>query len=532
MRRAGGILLLAFWCTSAAGQLPVHSIMDNSVFNLHGEGEALWVGPYLNVTRDGGLTWQAPDADSLTGLTNRAYSIDVEGDVIWAGLGTERTVDSGTSRTVVDLTRGFLISTDGGATWDYRSPLAPADRDPSTTGILDLPDDTLTTYGDVKLPTLPITVPEQSPPWDLDYDPISDEIWVASQLAGLRRSRDGGQTWQRIVLPPDTTAYLAPELGYEFPFYVAPVLGPLDSFHGLNFQVFSVLVDGAGTVWAGTAAGLNRSLDGGVRWHHYTTQDGLTGNFVVSIEEQPRQGTSPAVWIAARPGRAAEGTGDGEQFGVVVTRDQGQSYEQVLVDDQPMYDFAFDGHRVYIAGFGGLFISDDDGRTFRTEREFYDPARPERTLLSSTRAYSVAITTSGLWVGTEDGLFNSRDHGETWRSFRADVPLDPAGLPRIIPPEMVPQVETYAYPNPFSPSTDRLVRMRVATSSSAPVTIRIFDYGMNLVRRVTGQGGAGDEQEVAWDGTSMDGTRVANGPYFYAAQTSEGTVWGKILVIE
>ncbi len=519
-------VLLCLVCTSAFGQHPTQSILYNSVTNLHAEGDVLWVGPFLNFTRDGGASWQVAHADSLMGLTNRVYSLDVDGDVIWVGLGTTRTIESSGTQQAVDLVRGFIFSTDGGATWTYRSPDAPGDNDPETTGILDLPSDTVTVYGGVALPTLPITVPEQSPPWDIDYDPLSGDVWAACQLAGLRRSKDGGLTWQRIVLPPDTTAYLSPELGYQFPFFVQPTRVPVDQFFGLNFQLFSVLADAAGTVWAGSAGGLNRSDDGGDSWHHYTTDDGLTGNWILSIEEQPRAGTSPAIWVATGPGR-----GVGEHYGAVVSRDHGETFEQVLINET-VYDFAFDGSRVYIAGLGGLFISEDDGRTFRTEREFYDPTQPERTTLPGTAAYAVAVAPSGLWVGTQDGLFKSQDGGDTWRIYRADVPLSPDGLPPNVPASRVPKVEAYAYPNPFSPSSDRLVRLRYRLEAEGQVTIRILDYGMNLVRRLYDSGSGRGEREVSWDGISDSGTRVANGPYFYAIQTGADTFWGKILVLE
>ncbi len=530
LRDGLGILAGLLVCTLAVWVVPAqhttHSILYNSVTNLHADGDALWVGPFLNVTRDGGTTWQVADADSLAGLVNRVYSIDVGDDVVWVGLGTTRSVESGTGQQSVDMARGFLFSTDGGASWTYRSPNAPADSDPATTGILDLPDDTVTVYGGIALPTLPVTVPEQSPPWDIDYDPLTRHLWSASQLAGLRRSTDDGRSWQRIVLPPDTTAYLAPELGYQFPYFVQPTRVPIDQFFGLNFQAFSVLVDATGTVWAGSAGGLNRSVDSGVRWTHYTVDDGLTGNWILSIEEQPRAQGPPAIWAATGPGRGA-----GQAYGVVVTRDGGHTFEQVLINET-VYDFAFDGSSVYIAGLGGLFISDDDGRTFRTEREFYDPTQPERTTLPNTEAYSVETSPTGVWAGTEDGLFNSRDGGRTWRIFRADVPLSPDGLPPSVPASRVPRVEAYAYPNPFSPSSDRLVRLRYKLVSESAVTIRIFDFGMNLVRRLHVSGAGTGEREVSWDGTSDSGTRVANGPYFYAIGVEGDTFWGKILVLE
>ena len=526
------LIIAGFGNVGAYGQIPTHSILNNSVTNLHAEGDVLWVGPHLNVTRDGGHSWYVADADSLVGLRNRVYSIDAEGDVIWVGLGTTRRVGTANGNEVVDLAKGFLFSEDGGTSWNYRSPLPPQDRDPTTTGILDLPEDTLITYGNVQIVALAITVPDVSPPWDIDYDPVTGNVWAANQLAGLRRSRDQGRSWQRVILPPDTTRFLSPLLGYDFPYFVQPTNVPREQFYGLNFQVFSVLADKAGTIWTGTADGVNRSTDGGESWYHFTVEDGLTGNLVISIEEQLRSSPDPVIWIATRPGYKRPGNEQYEQnYGVVVTRDSGQTFEQVLFGD-PVWDFAFDDDRVYIAGNSGLHISEDDGRTFRTVRDFFDPSQPERTRLPNTAAYAVAVNSHGLWVGTEDGLFRSRNGGDTWQLFRTDVPLSPDERASLVPIEMVPRVKTYAYPNPFSLSSDRLVRIRYQTESSGSVTVRIFDFSMSLVRTLSATAQQRGEHDISWDGIDSRGTRVANGSYFYAVEIGRKTVWGKILVLE
>ena len=515
-----------FDASAAAGLLPSPGILRNSVANLHAEGDSLWVGPFLNLTTDGGTTWQVADADSLGGLRNRVYSLDVEGDVIWAGLGIalNREIDGQTQET--DIARGFIVSEDGGTTWSYRTILAPSDNDPATTGILDLPSDTLTTYGGVSLPTLAITVPELSPPWDIDYDPLTGDLWTANQLGGIRKSTDGGATWQRIVLPPDTTAFLAPELGYSFPFFVQPSGIPIDQFAGLNFQAFAVLADRAGSVWAGAVGGLNRSTDGGVRWRHYTLDDGLPSSWVISIEEQPRLGQEPAIWATCWPAIQ-----QGERFGVVVTRDGGETFDVTLLGER-IYDFAFAGRTAYAAGENGLFISDDDGRSWRTVRDFFDPTQPDRTFRPGSRVFSVAATNEAIWVGTEDGLFKSPDGGLTWRVFRAEVPLNPDDLPPVVPADRVPRVDAYAYPNPFSPSVDRFVRIRYKLESDQSVQIRVFDFAMNLVRDLAEEQQSGGEREVSWDGTDNQGARVANGAYFYAVEAGGETFWGKVLVLE
>ena len=107
----------------------------------------------------------------------------------------------------------------------------------------------------------------------------------------------------------------------------------MDQFQGLNFQAFAVLVDATGSVWAGTPAGLNRSEDGGRSWYRYDVYDGFPGNWVISIEEQPRRGRDPAIWATTWPGR---GDDNPQRFGAVVTGDRGKSFRSVLHGDVSM----------------------------------------------------------------------------------------------------------------------------------------------------------------------------------------------------
>ena len=523
-----GILLIFALPLQAQDLVFSPGILSNGISNLGSADESIWVGPYLNVSRDGGKTWQAANVAPLRDFANSIYSLSIRNQVIWAGIGNQysRTESNGDAQTINEI-HGLVYSSDGGNTWTYRPPTPPAaDNDPVTTGLLDNPEDSLIVYGSATLSTLPITIPAQSPPWDIDYDPNSETLWVAGQLAGIRRSTDLGLTWERIVLPPDTTSYLAPELGYKFPFYVQPVGIPQDRFQGLNFQAFSVLVEQSSTVWVGTAGGLNRSTDGGTRWYHYTTDDGLLGNWIISIEEQPRGTQSPAIWAVNWPGR-----GRNQGYGVSVTRDGGMTFQAALHGEK-CYDFAFDGPRIYIACDRGLYQSRDDGNTFFAENNFIDRNDPRRSMRSGAFVYSVAVTDDALWVGSQDGLFKSMDQGNSWEIFRTEVPLDPSGLPPIIPADRVPKVETYAYPNPFSPSSDRLIRIRYDLTQSQMVMIRIFDLSMTLVQEISSAPGSIGANEAAWDGTDNRGARLANGPYFYAVQTNEGTFWGKILIAE
>ncbi len=478
--------------------LPANGIGRNGISNLHAEGNTLWVGPLLNVTRDGGQTWFVADIDSVRLGRSRLYSIDVEGDVVWAGLGYSVPFDN---NNVIGAAGGFALSTDGGETFTLRRPP------------LDEPRDTSVVYGISIIPAEPVVDRAASPPYDVDYSPATGTIWTAGWFSGIRRSDDNGRTWQRVVLPPDDLDEITPATLYNF--RLAPKRNPASQTGNYNHLGFAVLVDEDSVVWAGTSKGVNVSRDGGVSWRRFGFTGGpggLTGPWVPSIEEQPLPGRN-AVWMATW---AASEVDAGGRFGVTVTRDGGATFEQVLVGER-VYDFAFSGTTVYAAGQSGLLISEDDGRSWRIVRDFFDPARPTETVRPDLSALSVAVTAEGaLWVGTDDGLFKSTDGGATFTRFRAEAPLRPDALY----PD-VPEVKSYAYPNPFSPEADRFLRFVHEAGEDA--RIRIFDFGMNLVRTL---------DEPVWDGRDAGGYRVANGTYFYAIDAGGSPLRGTILVLE
>jgi hypothetical protein len=486
------------------------SIATNSVTNLHGEADTMWVGPLADYTFDGGLSWIRSGADSLTIERGRMFSIDVESAIDWIGIGySKETFESGSSE-FIPTALGFTFSQDGGATWQYRFPQ------------LDQPDDTVEVYGVSTLSALAIIVPEQSPPFDIDYDPVNGWVWTAAWASGIRRSEDNGKTWHRVVLPPDTLDYIHPDTLYDFPF--APERGPNDEAN--NFLGFSVLVDESGTTWAGTAGGLNRSTDARAagsdaswrRFHYDGTTEGLVGDWVVSIEEQPLEGQN-AIWAACWPA-----TEQGEDFGITVTRDGGASFEQVLIGEK-IYDFGFDGNRVYAAGDNGLFISDDGGRIWTSVRHFADANQPDRPVRPDVTVFSVDIAEEEVWVGTGDGLLKSTDDAKTWSLFRAEVPLNPEN-----PTANVPTVDTYAYPNPFSPAGDGVVRIRYELDSDQAVTVRIFDFSSRLVRTIADDSQVSGIREAVWNGSDARGARVPNGVYFYTVDSNQ-SVSGKIMVV-
>ena len=487
---------------------PFKSISQNSVSNMGSQGDTLWIGPRMNFNVGNQLDWNIPDGiDSVSAGRGRLFSIALAPDTIVAGIGYNdiRGDES------VQSQMGFYISTDGGLTWMLSD----------TSRTLDKPDDTTVRYGGQDFQTIPVIVPQQSPPYMVDFR--GDVIFFAGWASGIRRSTDFGRSWERIVLPPFELDELRPELEYDF---TIDPRGDGVTNNFLNFLGFSVLVASDGNVYAGTAGGLNISDNAlfapadSIRWRHIRAEqnpDGLLGNWITSIRENPYDnGIWMTNWLAV--------TGSDTE-GLVVTRDQGQTFEQHLFGER-IYDIGFNGSTIFATGNNGIFISGDNGGSWRQVRRI---SSANTSMKPNATYYTAANTNGRVWIGSSDGLASTVDDGKTWEIVRVDFPLD--GKNRF--QSNAPSVSSYAYPNPFSPRQHELVRIKFENQNASDVSIRLYDFGMNLVRILDEKKELGPgTYEAVWDGTDQQGRKVANGTIFYHIDVGGKRIVGKILLLE
>ena len=71
-----------------------------------------------------------------------------------------------------------------------------------------------------------------------------------------------------------------------------------------------------------------------------------------------------------------------------------------------------------------------------------------------------------------------------------------------------------------------------ALSSPSDVTIRIYDAGSGLVRRIERSGLGTGNHAITWDGRNERDYPVANGVYLYEVTTDDGhSATGKLMVL-
>lgn len=503
------------------------SIRQNSNSTLEASENIVWIGPGLNAFNEmTGEIYVPANADSVFDGRGRVFSLDVQGEEILAGLGFTSTAGASSA----NAAQGYYFSENAGADWNFIPfPLdEKADDESCDASSVGPPCDIEFQYGNETYIRTRITVPEQSPPYEVDY--YQNTIMSVNWASGLLRSRDRGETWERIILPPSNVSTLTPEDSYGW-VSVTPdeeVVNRYDPRFDNNLLGFGLLIDDQQRVWAGTAAGINISENAltapvsQVEWRHISwnpnTPGGLLSEWIITIRQQP--GTNRVWmtnWITDPENR--------DEYGVVFTDDEGETFHRFL-EGVRANDIGFFGGDIYAAADNGLYVSKDDGNSWNRISQI---SSPNTFIKPNARFFAVTSTDQRLWVGTSDGVASSSDGGETWQILRVDVPL--SGGNQYQPD--APDVETYAYPNPFSPSQHSVVRIKYKMERPGPAAIRIFDFGMNPVRtiRVSTVSSSGS-YETVWDGLTENGRIASNGTYFYSIETTDGFTNGKILLLD
>jgi hypothetical protein len=341
--------------------------------------------------------------------------------------------------------------------------------------------------------------PGETPMQNVTYDIAInvDTLWIASwgggclsaPYTGLWRSIDNGTTWERIALQG----------------------GPVDPPDPQGHVAFSVIAWDS-WVWVGTAGGVYKSTDSGSTWVNYNHQNSnISGDFVVSLAVQYLEDDF-LIWAGTKP------TGPAQFTAISMSADTGKTWQVLLGGSigEGAWNFAFLDTTVWAATSKGLMKTTDLGQTW-SEYNASDG-------LPSSEVYSVAVVDSTVWAGTLDGLAYTQDGGETWDFFRISPPT-----------ALLDGVVTYAYPNPFSPNREELgAKIRYSLQSHAQVTIKIYDFALDLVRTIGPKSQPGGEELWEyWDGKNDQGAVVANGVYFYKIKIDKGTeAFGKIVVLD
>ena len=480
----------------------------NTINDILVRQDSVWFGTEsgLSLTVNNGTSWTN---FSNTGMfDNKGISaIAINNNFIWVAIGYSTTLNGES----VQTGGGLDYSTDRGSTWIS----IPQAIDKGTI-------DTLL-YGNNKILALDVTVPQQNITFDIAL--TKNTVWIASWAGMLRKSTDLGNTWTRVILPPDNLDSIKPTDSLNYAFDLSPSAGLLGLSANNNHLLFSVYASDDSTIWAGTAGGINKSVDGGISWRKFSHQNQahpISGNFVVALKEQ-RWNNHRIMWAAT-----VNANDPNETKGVSYSEDAGETWKTTLLGEWAHNIAVNDsGNVVYIATDNGLFRSSDFGESWVRNGTIYDPTNLQRFV--SSECYGVGVKGDTVWFGGPEGIaytIDSPSHqfGSAWHIFRTAE-------------QVINKKFTYAFPNPFAPSNEP-VRLHYSLGTeptgTQKVSIVIFDYAMLPVRTLIQNASRlnGKEYDEIWDGKNDSHSMVVNGVYFYRVDIGNQTpIWGKIMVL-
>ena len=430
-------------------------------------------------------------------------------------------------------------------------------------------------WGGQNLSSLAIQTSAKNVTYDVSADIINEYIYTANWAGMLRRFKytDENPSWEIVPLPMDNQS--SANCGSYPVNYVYNPVDPLISGNlnyggNHNHKVFSVYTEFYNEqmyIWAGTADGVNRGIideSGCIDWIHYTTLDGLGGDWIIDIVPQYINSENPRIWLiswdreepAPHPNSLTYSDDNGnswieiEQFSeefIDLNNNDIYDIEDSIVEDlnnNNLYDGAtayslyFDDQVLYASTNRGLyyaFVNNIDSwqildfpEQILDELDYNQNISEE--IFTQTKVYTCIKRDETFFIGTPNGLawvdagsnINNPNlwNLESWDSY---VPSNQ---------EIVNKNKLHIWPNPFFIESNYTnVNFQYETSSNYG-KMKIYDFSMSLIDSFDCDNiNSYENLECSWDGRNKNNIKVANGVYFCKLELGSEEVWEKLMVI-
>ena len=305
-------------------------------------------------TENHGITWIPQFQNEAVSSIGSIAVAPSDPQVVWVGTGEPA------NRQSSSWGNGVHVSRDGGATWSH-------------TGL----EDTHHIGRVVVHPRDPDTV----------YVAALGHLWGPNEERGVFRTRDGGETWERVLHRDENTGAVELAMDERSP----------DTLYAALYQRRRRAYGFAG---GGPGSGIHRTTDGGDTWTELTKglPEGPTGRIGLDIYR-----SDPRIVYAIVEN--AEG-------GVFRSEDRGASWTRMSdTNPRPMYYSHIhidpnNDQRLWVLG-ARMYNSDDGGRTFVTDRV-------QRIHGDHHALWIDPRDSNHMFLGSDGGVHFSWDRGLSW----------------------------------------------------------------------------------------------------------------------
>ncbi len=318
-------------------------------------------------TTNAGTTW-TPLFDAEDSYSIGCVALDPQNPhVVWVGTGEN------VGGRHVGFGDGVYRSEDGGATWTHMG------------------------LGDTEHIAKILIHPEDS---KVVWVAAEGPLWTKGGERGLYRSRNGGETWERVLGDDGWTGVTDVEIDPRDP----------DRLYAATWQRHRSV---AAYVGGGPGSGVHASSDGGRSWTRLETglPEGNLGKIGLAISPQRPDVLYAAIELNRRTGgvwRSNDRGASWEKRSDAVSGATGPHYYQELVASPHAFD------RIYLLDVR-VQVSDDGGANFRKLAELHKH--------SDNHALAFrADDPEYLLIGTDGGVYESHDLAKSWR-FLANLPV-------------------------------------------------------------------------------------------------------------
>jgi len=413
---------------------------------------------------------------------------------------------------------GVAYSKDEGENWTYLPQPVDTIPNESTNGYQTI------SWGYQAVSALAVTTDIRNVSYDIAIG--NKYIYTANWASGIRRyshlptTASETKNWEIIPLPMDNDLELLcgkiDVENYEF--------NPRDPGDGgnHNHKGFGVYVI-ENTLWAGTAAGINKGIISGdcINWvrHYQSGLDNISGNWVIGFTHQEMDGFI-RLWAITWATNA-----EIEKYALSYTDDGGESWHITSPSggyskSERIVNLYANSNRIWATSLLGLYVS-EDGEHWEKYNRPVDSESGEEILSESVYSAYYSQSHQTLWMGTSDGLALINDEASiVTRFWDSPSPFS-------------------VYPNPFlvndynQVENDGHVRFIYSNPNEQLGRIDVFDFSMDHVVHLNNQNliSMDGENEIIWNGRNDYGDKVANGVYFCRLFLNGEYYWTKLAVI-